>query len=84
MQITRFFRQGCIFVRTDCDQALAALSPDGKQLVLALLNTTDGSSSFNVNLVGLKKKIKKIETWRTDATEDFALTDVAAPSYNAR
>ncbi len=80
MQITRFFRQGCTFVRTDCDQSLAAISPDGKQLVLALLNTTDGSRSFSVNLSGLKKKIKKIEAWRTGVMEDCVPTYVAAPA----
>ena len=74
MQITRFFKQGCTFVRTDCDQSLAAISPDGKQLVLALLNTTDGSRSFNVNLEGMEKKMKKIEVWRTSASEDCMRT----------
>lgn len=82
MQITRFFRQGCTFVRTDCDQTLAALSPDGRQLVIALLNTSDGSRRFSVNVEGVKRKIKKMKAWRTGATEDCVPTDVAAPEDN--
>lgn len=82
MQITRFFKQGCTFVRTDCDQALAALSPDGRQLVIAMLNTSDGSRRFSVNVEGVKRKIKKMKAWRTGATEDCVPTDVAAPEDN--
>lgn len=74
MQITRFFKQGCTFVRTDCDQTLAALSPDGRQLVIAMLNTSDGSRRFSVNLEGMEKKMKKIEVWRTSASEDCMRT----------
>lgn len=70
MQITRFFKQGYTFIESNNDQILAALSPDGKHLAVALLNTTDNSRTFSVDLSRFRRQIATIKAWRTSADED--------------
>lgn len=70
MQITRFFKQGYTIVETANDHVLAAISPDKKELVLAVLNTADSSETYNLNLAALGKTGKKISAFCTSTTEN--------------
>jgi len=69
MQITRFFKQGYRFIETNHRNVLGAISPDGKELVLAVLNTTTEQRSIVIDLSRCSKmKIK--EMYRTSDTEN--------------
>lgn len=70
MQITRFFRQGYTFIDTGNAHALAALSPSGKELVVAVLNTTQSDRPFTLDLNKFANKVTQIDGWRTSKTED--------------
>lgn len=70
MQITRFFKQGYTFVESGSGKALAALSPDGKTLTVALLNTSGRNRRFRVDLSRLPARTISVEGWRTSESED--------------
>lgn len=70
MQITRFFKQGYQLLETDNNAVLAAQSPDKKEIVVAVLNTTDSVKPVNMKFRG-NQKIKRIsEVFRTSETEN--------------
>ncbi len=70
MQITRFFKQGYTFIETGNAGTLAALSPTGKELVIAVLNTTETDSPLVIDLDKFAGKIASVSNWRTSETED--------------
>lgn len=70
MQITRFFKQGYTFIESNNNQVLAAISPSGKELVIAILNTTEDDNPFTIDLNKSADKITHISNWRTSETED--------------
>ena len=70
MQITRFFKQGYTFIETGNAETLAALSPTGKELVIAVLNTTGSERPFVIDLNKFSGKIASVSNWRTSETED--------------
>lgn len=70
MQITRFFKQGSIFVESNNEDALAAIDPTGKKLVVAILNTSASERSFQIETGRNSKKQAHIDCWRTSTTED--------------
>ncbi|RHJ85360.1 glycoside hydrolase [Parabacteroides sp. AM08-6] len=72
MQITRFFKQGYTCIETGNKQTFAAISPSGKELVIAVLNTTNEANHRLINLNKFKQKIRHIDNWRTSKTEDCA------------
>ena len=49
---------------------LAALSPTGKELVIAVLNTTETDSPLVIDLDKFAGKIASVSNWRTSETED--------------
>ena len=70
MQISRFIKQGYTFIESGNEHTLAALSPSGKELVVAVLNTTERERSFNIDLNKFSGKITAVNNWRTSETED--------------
>lgn len=70
MQISRFIKQGYTFIESGNEHTLAALSPSGKEAVVAVLNTTDRERSFNIDLNKFSGKITAVNNWRTSETED--------------
>ena len=70
MQITRFFKQGYSFVETGNEEVLAAMNPGKTELVVAFLNKSDQSKSFNLNLKAFEKSGRKATVYRTSATEN--------------
>lgn len=70
MQISRFIKQGYTFIESGNEHTLAALSPSGKELVVAVLNTTDRERFFNIDLNKFSGKITAVSNWRTSETED--------------
>jgi len=70
MQISRFIKQGYTFIESGNEHTLAALSPSGKEVVVAVLNTTERERSFNIDLNKFSGKITAVSNWRTSETED--------------
>ena len=70
MQISRFFRQGYTFIESGNKHVLAALSPTGKEMVIAVLNTTADECPFSIDLNNGTNQITGIHNWRTSMTED--------------
>lgn len=68
MQISRFFRQGYQLVETDNDEVLAGTNSSGKELVVAVLNTSGTPRVFDLQLTS--GNAKKISGYRTSATEN--------------
>lgn len=54
MQVTRFIRQGYTLLSTGRDDALAAISPNGDEVVVVMLNTTTAEKEMVVDLSLLK------------------------------
>ncbi len=54
MQVTRFIRQGYTLLSTGRDDALAAISPNGDEVVVVILNTTTAEKEMVVDLSLLK------------------------------
>lgn len=69
-EIIRFFRQGYTSIDTGNAHALAALSPSGKELVVAVLNITQSDRPFTLDLNKFANKVTQIDGWRTSKTED--------------
>lgn len=82
MQISRFFKQGYTLVETDNQHTLAALSPSGDGLVIAVLNTTNAEKPFSINLNKLTNKILQINNWRTSITENCIDFPSISPNKN--
>lgn len=70
MQITRFSKQGYIFIETNYGSALAALNPDKSELLVALNNTTDTIQSIQLNLDSFDETVKQVHLFRTSADEN--------------
>ena len=74
MQVTRFFKQGFYIVESGNDNCLAAVSPDGKTLAVAVVNAEDNNVEFKLN--GIPNAIKT-SAWRTSEDENCA--EINAP-----
>ncbi|MBT7394066.1 MAG: glycoside hydrolase, partial [Prolixibacteraceae bacterium] len=70
MQITRFFKQGYTIIETDYESALAALSSEKNELVVAINNTSDSIQSFQLNLEFFDETAKQIQGYRTSVNEN--------------
>ncbi|MCD6353927.1 MAG: hypothetical protein J7L95_00100 [Prolixibacteraceae bacterium] len=69
MQVTRFFRQGYTLVSTDYKSALAAISPDKTELVVAINNTSDTIQAIHLNFSSFPETASSIQLFRTSTTE---------------
>lgn len=73
MQITRFFRQNYRMASTDHARCLAAVSPNGKRLVLAVLNPEKDTESWTIKipvLTSLSAAKLAVLAWRTSEKEN--------------
>ncbi len=64
-QITRFIPVGYTFVESSSEQTLAAISPNGKELVIVALNTEKKTRTMEASL----PQVKKVESYRTSKDE---------------
>ena len=81
MQVTRFFRQGYTLIESGHSQVLAALSPDGRKLAVAVLNPANEPCRFRLDLSRFSLRRAAVKGWRTSATEDCR--PLAAPELPA-
>jgi len=70
MQVTRFFKQGYTIIETGNEEALAAMNPGKTELVVSIINKSDQPKSINIILSAFSKSGKKIQAYRTSATEN--------------
>lgn len=70
MQVTRFIKQHYTLVETGRDNMLAALSPDGKELAVVLLNTDPEAKEAQLDLSRFSRIKKGVKGYRTSASED--------------
>lgn len=85
MQITRFFKQGYSMIETGNDETLAAINPEKTELVVAILNKTDQSKSFGLNLKTLTTSGKQVFGYRTNVVENcvnMLISEVKNKSIN--
>ncbi|MBP5381646.1 MAG: glycoside hydrolase [Bacteroidaceae bacterium] len=75
-QVTRFIRQGYVFLDVDDDQTLCAISPDEKEVVLVRLNNEHNTTTFTYDLSSLGKIVSKIQTYTTSATQSLEPSDL--------
>ncbi|MCQ2269448.1 MAG: glycoside hydrolase [Bacteroidaceae bacterium] len=49
-QVTRFIKQGYTILQVDHDQTLAAIAPDGKEVILVMINNLNAPVEYNYKL----------------------------------
>lgn len=83
-QITRFIKQGYIFVDALNDDVLAAVSPKKDTLVLVSLNLTDGSRTLTARLNDTQLAPGRITGYYSDGTNKLANLNVSTTkAYSA-
>ena len=72
-QCSRFIKGGYSIVESGCNQSLAAVSTDGRTLVIVALNEDTAAKTHVINLAQLKHKPAKsdISAYRTTADENL-------------
>ena len=80
-QFTHFIGRGYTFVETDCEQMLCAIAPNGKELVVVVLNAAAEPAEHIIELASFAEGGEvEVEAWRTSESEnaektgDFALS----------
>lgn len=73
---THFIRQGYTYIDTDCPQLLAAIAPDGRELVAVVVNTDAGSPRrHDIDVRSFARKGRAtVAAYRTTARESVART----------
>lgn len=80
MQVTRFIKQGYTLLHVDDANSIAALSPDGNELVLVSQNNSDYKVNFSVRLPFLKSKLKtSVKRYITDSRHNCDAIATARP-----
>ena len=69
-QVTRFIKQGYSIVHSSDSHSLAAISPDGKELAIVLLNA-DARTVHRISMP-MAHITSNISAWRTSETESLA------------
>ena len=90
MQVTRFIKQGYQIIDTDTEDVLAAISPNGEEIVSILLNKeTNETKNFKLKFDKMNQ-YSLAEVFRTSKTEDckalevtnFSAAAITAPSLS--
>lgn len=70
MNVTRFIKQGYTLLATENENTLAAISPDGKEFVVVLLNVENEAFKVDVDLATFDKVASKAKVYRTSKDEN--------------
>lgn len=73
-QFTHFIRPGYTFLHTDQPQTLAALSPDGDEIVVVIVNTDPRRPDAHTLILNGFEGGTGVQAWRTTREEDAAPT----------
>lgn len=77
MQVTRFIKQGYTMLMTGRPDLLAALSPDGKELVIVMLNTNTEDKFVDVDLSLFKDVSENVQLYVTNSSKNCERLDGA-------
>lgn len=76
---SRFLREGCHFVESGDDHTLAALSPQGKSLVVVTVNRGKQDKVVRIDMSQTGRRAKgSIKAYRTSSQEDLAMLPKSA------
>ena len=70
MNVTRFIKQGYTLLATENENTLAAISPEGDEFVIVLLNVEDRAFDANINLATFNKIAPTAKVYRTSKSEN--------------
>ncbi|MDD4637397.1 MAG: hypothetical protein PHV66_07310, partial [Bacteroidales bacterium] len=73
MQVTRFIKQGYKIIDTNHENVLAAINPEGTEMVAVLLNTSGSEKTFALDLSLFGHRDDKAKVYRTTATDNCRL-----------
>jgi len=76
-QYTRFIRPGFTVLSSRGDDAIAALSPDGRRLVLVATNWRDGEAAADFDLAQFQRPGAAVAVYRTTADPSISLAQEA-------
>tara|TARA_Y100001960_G_scaffold105881_1_gene113888 strand:- start:344 stop:760 length:417 start_codon:yes stop_codon:yes gene_type:complete len=90
MQVTRFIKQGYRIIETNHDHVLAAISPNGDEVVSILLNTTTSKNKNfklkfdNIGTYSLAEvfRTSKNEDCKALDSSDFSIAGINAPALS--
>ena len=69
-QFSKFIKPGYTFISGADKNSLAAISPDGKQLVMVIVNEDVAGKNISIDLSGFPKAAKSALVYRTSQNED--------------
>lgn len=75
MNVTRFIKQGYTLLATEDENTLAAKSPDGKEIVLVVLNVENKPFELKADISSFGKLTSKATLYRTSRGEDCQKLD---------
>ena len=75
MNVTRFIKQGYTLLATEDENTLAAKSPDGKEIVLVVLNVENKPFELKADISSFGKITPKATLYRTSRGEDCQKLD---------
>jgi hypothetical protein len=78
MNVTRFIKQGYTLLATENENTLAAISPDGDEFVIVLLNVEEEAFDAKINLATFKKIAPSAKVYRTSQSENCKELEPAA------
>ena len=70
MNVTRFIKPGYTLIATENENTLAAKSPDGKEIVLVVLNVENEPFDLKADISSFGKCASKSTLYRTSRNED--------------
>ncbi|HKJ44167.1 MAG TPA: glycoside hydrolase, partial [Sunxiuqinia sp.] len=70
MQVTRFIKKGYRLIESGNDHVLTAVSPDGDQLAVVVLNQSQSGESFSIDLSKFPQTGRSAQTYRTSSSEN--------------
>ena len=70
MNVTRFIKQGYTLLATENENTLAAISPEGDEFVIVLLNVEEEAFDAKINLATFKKIAPVAKVYRTSKSEN--------------
>jgi O-glycosyl hydrolase len=69
-QFSKFIKPGYTFIAGADKNSLAAISPDGKQLVMVIVNEDVAGKNISIDLSGFSKTSESASVYRTSQNED--------------
>ncbi|MDO9257063.1 MAG: glycoside hydrolase [Bacteroidales bacterium] len=83
-QFSKYIKPGYTFIAGSDKNSLAALSPDGKQLVMVIVNEDAAEKKISIDLSGFRKTAKSALVYRTSQTEDCRGITEGLPVVNKK